>query len=34
MESVIYILNGLGLRVIQVDMERGRLWIELPPVRR
>lgn len=33
MESVIYTLNGLGLRVIQVDLERGTLWIQIPPVR-
>lgn len=33
MDSVIYILNGLGFRVVEIDMERGRVWIEIPPVR-
>lgn len=33
-ESVIYTLTGLGFRVVEIDMERGRLWIEIPPVRR
>jgi len=32
-ESVIFILNGLGFRVVEIDSERGRLWIEIPPVR-